>query len=127
LASREALLQDIESGDLAALSARPAPFRTCILNRLPLRGPMATLDHLSNGRATQNIVTSFQETEARNFGRNDHFSREQRYDRADKFMQVACKLSDSWQDGALIRDRDTPLFADHGLVCGNRIFRTGPE
>ena len=53
---------------------------------------MATLDHLSNGRAAWNIVTSFQEAEARNFGRNDQLSREQRYDRADEFMQVACKL-----------------------------------
>lgn len=77
---------------------------------------MATLDHLSNGRAAWNIVTSFQEAEARNFGRNDQLSREQRYDRADEFMQVACKLWDSWQDGALIRDRDTPLFADPSRV-----------
>jgi len=77
---------------------------------------LATLDHLSNGRAAWNIVTSFQEAEARNFGRNDQLSREQRYDRADEFMQVACKLWDSWQDGALKRDRDAPLFADPSLV-----------
>jgi alkanesulfonate monooxygenase SsuD/methylene tetrahydromethanopterin reductase-like flavin-dependent oxidoreductase (luciferase family) len=77
---------------------------------------MATLDHLSNGRSAWNIVTSFQEAEARNFGRNDQLSREQRYDRADEFMQVACKLWDSWQDGALIRDRDTPIFADPSRV-----------
>ena len=77
---------------------------------------MATLDHLSSGRAAWNIVTSFQEAEARNFGRNDQLSREQRYDRADEFMQVACKLWDSWQDGALIRDREAPLFADPSLV-----------
>ncbi len=77
---------------------------------------MATLDHLSNGRAAWNIVTSFQEAEARNFGRNDQLSREQGYDRADEFMQVSCKLWDSWQDGALKRDREAPLFADPSLV-----------
>jgi FMN-dependent oxidoreductase (nitrilotriacetate monooxygenase family) len=73
---------------------------------------MATLDHLSNGRAAWNIVTSFQDAEARNFGLTEQLSREQRYDRADEFMQVACALWDSWEDGALVRDRHTPLFAD---------------
>jgi FMN-dependent oxidoreductase (nitrilotriacetate monooxygenase family) len=77
---------------------------------------LATLDHLSNGRAAWNIVTSFQEAEARNFGRSEQLSREQRYDRADEFMQVACDLWDSWQDGALIRDRETPVFAEPSLV-----------
>jgi FMN-dependent oxidoreductase (nitrilotriacetate monooxygenase family) len=77
---------------------------------------LATLDHLSNGRAAWNIVTSFQEAEAHNFGRNEQVPRDQRYDRADEFMQVACALWDSWQDGALIRDPDTPLFADPSRV-----------
>jgi FMN-dependent oxidoreductase (nitrilotriacetate monooxygenase family) len=77
---------------------------------------LATLDHLSNGRAAWNIVTSFQEAEAHNFGRNEQVPRDQRYDRADEFMQVACELWDSWQDGALIRDPDTPLFADPSRV-----------
>jgi FMN-dependent oxidoreductase (nitrilotriacetate monooxygenase family) len=77
---------------------------------------MATLDHLSNGRAAWNIVTSFQEAEARNFGRTEQLSRDQRYDRADEFMEVACALWDSWRDGALIRDRETPLFADPSRV-----------
>jgi alkanesulfonate monooxygenase SsuD/methylene tetrahydromethanopterin reductase-like flavin-dependent oxidoreductase (luciferase family) len=56
---------------------------------------MATLDHLSGGRAAWNIVTSFQEAEARNFGRDEQLSREQRYDRADEFMEVVCALWDS--------------------------------
>ena len=53
---------------------------------------LATLDHLSNGRAAWNIVTSFQDAEAANFGQDAQRSREQRYDRADEFMQVACAL-----------------------------------
>jgi FMN-dependent oxidoreductase (nitrilotriacetate monooxygenase family) len=77
---------------------------------------MATLDHLSGGRAAWNIVTSFQEAEARNFGRDEQLSRERRYDRADEFMEVACALWDSWQDDALVRDRDAPLFADPSRV-----------
>nr|WP_294510195.1 LLM class flavin-dependent oxidoreductase [uncultured Rhodopila sp.] len=84
---------------------------------------MATLDHLSNGRAAWNIVTSFQDAEARNFGRTEQLSREQRYDRADEFMQVACALWDSWEDGALVRDRHTPLFADPAKV--HRVDHSG--
>jgi FMN-dependent oxidoreductase (nitrilotriacetate monooxygenase family) len=84
---------------------------------------MATLDHLSNGRAAWNIVTSFQDAEARNFGRSEQLSREQRYDRADEFMQVACALWDSWEDGALVRDRHTPLFADPARV--HRVDHSG--
>ncbi len=77
---------------------------------------MATLDHLSGGRAAWNIVTSFQEAEARNFGCNEQLSRERRYDRADEFMEVVCALWDSWRDDALVRDRATPLFADPAKV-----------
>ena len=77
---------------------------------------MATLDHLSNGRAAWNIVTSFQQAEARNFGSDDQLSHDQRYDRADEFMEVACALWDSWQDDALVRDRNIPLFADPSRV-----------
>ena len=73
---------------------------------------LATLDHLSLGRAAWNIVTSFQDAEAENFGLVEQLSREDRYDRADEFMDVACKLWDSWTDGALRLDPVAPLFAD---------------
>jgi FMN-dependent oxidoreductase (nitrilotriacetate monooxygenase family) len=77
---------------------------------------LATIDHLSGGRAAWNIVTSFQEAEARNFGRVQQLERDERYERADEFMEVTCKLWDSWQDDALIRDKDLPLFADPARV-----------
>jgi FMN-dependent oxidoreductase (nitrilotriacetate monooxygenase family) len=77
---------------------------------------MATLDHLSGGRAAWNIVTSFQDAEARNFGLNQQFGREERYDRADEFLEVTCKLWDSWGDDALVRDPAAPLFADPAKV-----------
>lgn len=76
----------------------------------------ATLDHLSAGRAAWNIVTSFQQAEARNFGLEDHLSREARYDRADEFVEVCCKLWDSWSDDALVLDPVAPLFADPAKV-----------
>jgi FMN-dependent oxidoreductase (nitrilotriacetate monooxygenase family) len=73
---------------------------------------MATLDHLSGGRAAWNIVTSFQQAEAANFGLEDQLSRDERYDRADEFLDVVCKLWDSWRDGALVLDAEKPQFAD---------------
>ncbi|MCS6933345.1 MAG: LLM class flavin-dependent oxidoreductase [Acetobacteraceae bacterium] len=76
----------------------------------------ATLDHLSAGRAAWNIVTSFQQAEARNFGLEEHLSREERYDRADEFVEVCCKLWDSWSDDALVLDPAAPLFADPAKV-----------
>jgi FMN-dependent oxidoreductase (nitrilotriacetate monooxygenase family) len=61
-------------------------------------------------------VTSFQDSEARNFGRAQQFAREERYDRADEFLEVTCKLWDSWGDDALVRDPVAPLFADPAKV-----------
>jgi FMN-dependent oxidoreductase (nitrilotriacetate monooxygenase family) len=77
---------------------------------------LATLDHLSGGRAAWNIVTSFQDAEAENFGLVEQLSRDERYDRADEFVEVACKLWDSWADDALKRDPGPPLFADPARV-----------
>jgi FMN-dependent oxidoreductase (nitrilotriacetate monooxygenase family) len=76
----------------------------------------ATLDHLSAGRAAWNIVTSFQDAEARNFGLAEHLSREARYERADEFVEVCCKLWDSWADDALVLDPAAPMFADPAKV-----------
>ncbi|MGW4124152.1 LLM class flavin-dependent oxidoreductase [Nocardia sp. NPDC004711] len=73
---------------------------------------LATLDHLTDGRAAWNIVTSFQESEARNFNRDEQFPRDQRYERADEFLEVTAKLWDSWDDDALVLDAAAPLFAD---------------
>jgi len=77
---------------------------------------LATLDHLSGGRAAWNIVTSFQEAEARNFGQRDLPDRAERYERADEFVEVVCKLWDSWRDDALVLDPVAPLFADPAKV-----------
>ncbi|WP_274617724.1 LLM class flavin-dependent oxidoreductase [Bradyrhizobium oropedii] len=53
----------------------------------------------------------------------EQLSREERYERADEFIEVVTKLWNSWEDGALIRDRQTPLFADPAWV--HRIDHSG--
>jgi FMN-dependent oxidoreductase (nitrilotriacetate monooxygenase family) len=76
----------------------------------------ATLDHLSAGRAAWNVVTSMNDGEALNFGDVPHLSHDERYDRADEFMEVAFKLWDSWDEDALVLDRAGGVYADPSKV-----------
>ncbi|MBW0090698.1 LLM class flavin-dependent oxidoreductase [Pseudonocardia sp. KRD-184] len=72
----------------------------------------ATLDHLSGGRAAWNVVTSVNDAEARNFGVDQHLGHDARYDRAEEFIDVVTRLWDSWEDDALVMDRESGIFAD---------------
>jgi len=76
----------------------------------------ATLDHLTRGRVAWNVVTSANDSEAHNFGLDQHLEHDLRYDRADEFMAATYKLWDSWQADALILDRATGIFADPAAV-----------
>jgi FMN-dependent oxidoreductase (nitrilotriacetate monooxygenase family) len=76
----------------------------------------ATLDHLSKGRAAWNVVTSHRNSEAQNFGFDEHLEHDARYDRADEFLEVAFKLWDSWGEDALILDKENGIFADPSKV-----------
>lgn len=65
----------------------------------------ATLDHLTNGRVGWNIVTSYLESAARNFGLQEQLTHEERYAKADEFLEVTYKLWEgSWRDNATIRN-----------------------
>jgi FMN-dependent oxidoreductase (nitrilotriacetate monooxygenase family) len=72
----------------------------------------ATLDHLSGGRAAWNVVTSVNDSEAQNFGVKAHLGHDERYDRADEFMDVVAGLWDTWEDGAILHDRVSGQYAD---------------
>jgi FMN-dependent oxidoreductase (nitrilotriacetate monooxygenase family) len=72
----------------------------------------ATLDHISRGRAAWNVVTSVNDTEAQNFGVDQHSEHDKRYDRAEEFIDVVTKLWDSWEDDAIVADRESGIFAD---------------
>ncbi|WP_127529282.1 LLM class flavin-dependent oxidoreductase [Paenibacillus kobensis] len=76
----------------------------------------ATLDHLSGGRAAWNVVTSSRNEEAANFSKDDHPEHNNRYERAREFVEAASKLWDSWEDDAIIGDREAGLFADSDKV-----------
>ncbi len=71
----------------------------------------ATLDLMTGGRAAWNVVTSVNDGEAHNMGKLEHLAHDLRYDRADEFMDVVLGHWDTWDDGAIVADRDTDMFA----------------
>ena len=72
----------------------------------------ASLDHISGGRAGWNVVTSWSNEEAWNFGRDQHFDYETRYERAQEFVEVVAGLWDSFEDGAMVRDKESGIYFD---------------
>lgn len=72
----------------------------------------ASLDHLSNGRAGWNIVTTANPDAALNFGLERHYAHEDRYARTREFYDVVTGLWDSWADDAFVRDADSGVFFD---------------
>ncbi|HTR16984.1 MAG TPA: LLM class flavin-dependent oxidoreductase [Acetobacteraceae bacterium] len=70
----------------------------------------ATLDHLTGGRAGWNVVTSFQDAEAQNFGQEKLPERSLRYERAEEFLEATTRLWDSWADDAIIADKESGVF-----------------
>ncbi|SCX66507.1 LLM class flavin-dependent oxidoreductase [Variovorax sp. EL159] len=76
----------------------------------------ASLDHLSEGRAGWNIVTTSNPDAALNFGRDDHMEHDERYVRAREFYDVVTGLWDSWADDAFERDAESGRFFDPAKV-----------
>ncbi len=72
----------------------------------------ASLDHISNGRAAWNIVTTSNPDAALNFGRQEHMEHDERYRRAREFYDVVTGLWDSWADDAFIRDVENGVYFD---------------
>src|SRR4051812_3383056 len=69
----------------------------------------ASLDQISGGRAGWNIVTTFSEDAAQNFGLSEVPDNEERYARAQEFVDVVDKLWDSWEDDAVVADRGSGI------------------
>lgn len=91
----------------------------------------ASLDHLSNGRAGWNVVTSPLEGSAKNFSRAQHPEHALRYRIADEYLQVVKGLWDSWEDDAFVRNKASGQFFDasklHTLDHHGDFFQvTGP-
>ena len=70
----------------------------------------ASLDHISNGRAGWNVVTTSNPHASMNFGREEHMEHADRYARAREFFNVVTGLWDSWADDAFIRDIENGIY-----------------
>lgn len=91
----------------------------------------ATLDLMTEGRVAWNVVTSLNDSEAANFGYEEHLEHDLRYDRADEFLEVVTGHWASWEEDALILDKASGRFADpdkvHRLDHRGTYFRSkGP-
>lgn len=93
-----------------------ATLSTTFFNPYHLARMLASLDHLSRGRACWNVVTSTTDFEARNFGLDALPAKDLRYDRADEVLEACCALWDCWQDDALVMDKASGQFIDPAKV-----------
>lgn len=101
---------------------------TCALSYelpYPFARRMSTLDHLTKGRVAWNIVTGYLDSAARGMGMPRQLAHDDRYDVAEDYMQATYKLWEaSWEDGAVLRDRQGRRFADPDKI--HRITHEGP-
>jgi FMN-dependent oxidoreductase (nitrilotriacetate monooxygenase family) len=86
---------------------------------------------MTEGRTAWNVVTSLNDGEAQNMGRDEAIDHDLRYDRADEFMEVVLGHWDAWEDEAIVQDKAGGLFARpdkvHRLDYTGRFFRSrGP-
>jgi FMN-dependent oxidoreductase (nitrilotriacetate monooxygenase family) len=108
-----------------------ATFSTTYFEPFHVARVFATLDLMTEGRAAWNIVTSMNDGEALNMGHASHGEHDARYDRADEFLEVVMGHWDSWDDGAIVADKTTGLFAHpdkvHRLDYQGKFFNSrGP-
>ncbi|MDC4377985.1 LLM class flavin-dependent oxidoreductase [Acinetobacter baumannii] len=83
----------------------------------PFARRISTLDHLTKGRVGWNIVTSYLESGSKNLGLKTQVNHDNRYDIADEYLEVLYKLWEgSWEEGSVLRDRESGMFADHKKV-----------
>lgn len=72
----------------------------------------ASLDHLSEGRAGWNVVTTSNPEAALNFGLEEHVEHGDRYRRAREFVDVVTGLWDSFADDAFVRNVEAGVYVD---------------
>src|SRR5438067_9500473 len=83
----------------------------------PFARRMSTLDHLTKGRAGWNIVTGYLNSAAAGMGLAVQPRHEERYAIADEYMEIVYRLWEgSWENGAVLRDRERGVFAEPARI-----------
>jgi len=83
---------------------------TTYLEPYNLARSVASLDHISGGRAAWNIVTGSNKDDALQFNRDSHVPHAERYERAEEFVDVVRGIWDSYDDDAFPRDKDSGVY-----------------
>ncbi len=99
---------------LAGATSRIGLIATCsttYTEPFNLARQFASIDHISNGRAGWNIVTTWLATAAGNYGGQGPLSHAERYERAEEYMRVVTGLWDTWSDDAVLDDRASGQYA----------------
>jgi len=101
-------------GAMAAVTSKlglGATYSTTYYEPFHVARLFATLDLMTKGRVAWNVVTSLNDSEAANFGQSSHLEHDLRYDRADEFLETTLGHWDTWEEAALVVDKDSGLFA----------------
>lgn len=93
-----------------------ATLSTTLMHPYYLARTLASLDMLTGGRMAWNIVTSATNLEAKNFGMDEIPPKDERYDRADEVVEACNALWESWDEEAMVLDKDAGLFVDSSKV-----------
>lgn len=75
----------------------------------------ASLDHISKGRAAWNVVTTGADV-SKNFSIPGHPAHADRYKRAEEFVDLVLDLWDSYEDDAIVADKQSGIFLDPNKV-----------
>jgi FMN-dependent oxidoreductase (nitrilotriacetate monooxygenase family) len=76
----------------------------------------STMDSLTSGRFGWNVVTSAKDEAAQNYGLDEMPEHDLRYEIADEFVELVNALCDSWEPGAIVRDREKGIYIDPSKV-----------
>ncbi|HWH25590.1 MAG TPA: NtaA/DmoA family FMN-dependent monooxygenase [Pseudolysinimonas sp.] len=92
---------------------------------------LSTLDSMSKGRIGWNIVMSFEKSEAQNYGFDTLPDHDERYERAEEYVDLVRALWESWEPGSLLRDEASETYVDPDRVhridfVGEHYTSTGP-
>ncbi|WP_159499800.1 NtaA/DmoA family FMN-dependent monooxygenase [Microbacterium sp. 18062] len=68
---------------------------------------LASIDHLTGGRAGWNVVTSLDDNAALNYGRDRLPEHDLRYDIAQDYVSAVVELLHGWEPDALVADRES--------------------
>lgn len=102
-------------GAMAAQTSRiglAATISTTFTHPYTVARALSSLDHISRGRIGWNVVTSWSNLAAQNYGIADIPPRDVRYDMADEYLAACMALWGTWDADARFADRTDGRFAD---------------